>query len=86
MTNWVKNSLTCLPIVVLLTFNLSVFYGLQSHSNHPFLFVPNTFLGEMFTANMKNMTSLFVSSRNAVLPFAIAKSYHPLLDFLKYNR
>ncbi|XP_003493587.1 facilitated trehalose transporter Tret1-like [Bombus vosnesenskii] len=68
------NSLTWLPIVALLTFNLSMSCGLQP--------IPSTLLGEMFTANMKNMASLFVSSSNALLSFASAKSYQPFLDLV----
>nr|XP_033186596.1 facilitated trehalose transporter Tret1-like [Bombus vancouverensis nearcticus] len=68
------NNLTWLPIVALLTFNLSMSCGLQP--------IPSTLLGEMFTANMKNMASLFVSSSNALLSFASAKSYQPFLDLV----
>ncbi|CAL7933122.1 unnamed protein product [Xylocopa violacea] len=50
-------SLTWLPIIALLMFNLSICSGLQP--------IPSTLLGEMFTANMKNMASLFC--RRAIL-------------------
>ncbi|XP_076764730.1 facilitated trehalose transporter Tret1-like [Xylocopa sonorina] len=67
-------SLTWLPIIALLMFNLSTCSGLQP--------IPSTLLGEMFTANMKNIASLFVSSTNALLSFASAKSYQPFLDLV----
>ncbi|CAK9802293.1 Facilitated trehalose transporter Tret1 [Anthophora plagiata] len=67
-------ALTWLPIVALLTFNLSMSSGLQP--------IPSTLLGEMFTANMKNMASLCVSSSNALLSFASAKTYQPYLDLV----
>ncbi|CAL7933121.1 unnamed protein product [Xylocopa violacea] len=67
-------SLTWLPIIALLMFNLSICSGLQP--------IPSTLLGEMFTANMKNMASLFVSSTNALLSFASAKTYQPFLDLV----
>ncbi|KOC69476.1 Facilitated trehalose transporter Tret1 [Habropoda laboriosa] len=67
-------TLTWLPIVALLTFNLSMSSGLQP--------IPSTLLGEMFTANIKNMASLCVSSSNAVLSFVSAKTYQPYLDLV----
>lgn len=67
-------SLTWLPIVSLLAFNLSMSSGLQP--------IPSTLLGEMFTANMKNIASLFVSSNNALLSFISAKTYQPFLDLV----
>ncbi|KAF3420776.1 hypothetical protein E2986_04410 [Frieseomelitta varia] len=68
------NTLTWLPIIALLTLNLSMSSGL--------LPIPSTLLGEMFTANMKNMATLCVSSSNALLSFASAKSYQPFLDLV----
>lgn len=67
-------SLTWLPIAALLFFNLSMSCGLQP--------IPNTLLGEMFTANLKNIASLCVSTSNALLSFASIKSYQPLLDLI----
>ncbi|XP_017752576.1 PREDICTED: facilitated trehalose transporter Tret1-like [Eufriesea mexicana] len=67
-------SLTWLPIFALLFFNLSMSCGLQP--------IPNTLLGEMFTANLKTMASLCVSTSNALLSFTSTKTYQPLLDLI----
>lgn len=67
-------SLTWLPIMALLTFNLAMCSGFQP--------IPSTLLGEMFTANMKNIASLCVSSSNALLSFGSTKTYQPFLDLV----
>ncbi|XP_015439135.1 PREDICTED: facilitated trehalose transporter Tret1-like [Dufourea novaeangliae] len=67
-------SLTWLPIIAMLMFNVSVSSGLQP--------IPSTILGEVFPAKLKNMACLFVSSSNAILSFASAKTYQPLLDLI----
>ncbi|XP_076292223.1 facilitated trehalose transporter Tret1 [Lasioglossum baleicum] len=67
-------SLTWLPMVALILFNISVSAGLQP--------VPSTIMGEVFQANLKNMGCLFVSSSNALLSFASAKTYQPYLNLV----
>ncbi|XP_017884524.1 facilitated trehalose transporter Tret1-like [Ceratina calcarata] len=67
-------SLTCLPIISLLLFNFALGIGLQP--------IPSTLVGEMFTANMKNIASTFINCNNALLSFASAKTYQPFLDLV----
>lgn len=63
-----------LPIASLLGFNLSVAYGLVP--------VPNALLGEMFPADLKNIASLLISTMNALMSFACARTYQPFLDMV----
>ncbi|XP_076620668.1 facilitated trehalose transporter Tret1 isoform X2 [Colletes latitarsis] len=68
------NKLTWLPIISLLSFNLSVAIGL-----HP---IPSTLLGEMFPAHLKTVASLWVGSSNALMSFASTRTYQPYLDLV----
>ncbi|XP_078034001.1 facilitated trehalose transporter Tret1 [Augochlora pura] len=67
-------SFTWLPITALLIYNISVSAGLQP--------VPSTVMGEVFQAKLKNIGCMFVSSSNAVLSFASARTYQPYLDIV----
>ncbi|XP_043793694.1 facilitated trehalose transporter Tret1-like isoform X3 [Apis laboriosa] len=69
-----SKNLTWLPIISLLMFNLFIYSGLMP--------IPNTLLGEMFNAKLKNIASLFISCMNALLSFASTKTYQPFLDLV----
>ncbi|XP_053997126.1 facilitated trehalose transporter Tret1-like isoform X1 [Hylaeus anthracinus] len=69
-----SSNLTWLPIIAMLSFNLSVAGGLQP--------IPSTLLGEMFPASLKNVASLCVSSSNALMSFTSSRSYQPYLDLV----
>jgi len=70
--NFDPEQLTWLLIASLLSFNISVCYGLIP--------VPSTLLGEMFPANLKNLASLCIASGSAILTFMFSKTYQPFLD------
>ena len=67
-------SLTWLPMIALLAFNISVSSGLQP--------VPSAILGEIFPANLKNVACLVVHSNNALLSFTSTKTYQPFLNLV----
>ncbi|XP_031837333.1 facilitated trehalose transporter Tret1 isoform X2 [Nomia melanderi] len=67
-------SLTWLPLIALILFNISVCAGLQP--------VPSTILSEVFPTNLKSLGCLFVSSNNAILSFLSAKTYQPFLNLV----
>ncbi|XP_016922854.1 facilitated trehalose transporter Tret1-like isoform X1 [Apis cerana] len=69
-----SKNLTWLPIISLLMFNLFIYSGLMP--------IPNTLLGEMFNAKLKNIASLFISCINALLSFASTKTYQPFLNLV----
>ncbi|XP_043259065.1 facilitated trehalose transporter Tret1-like isoform X2 [Colletes gigas] len=68
------SKLTWLPIISLLSFNISVAIGLQP--------IPNTLLGEMFPAHLKTVASLLVGSSNALMSFTSTRTYQPYLDLV----
>ncbi|XP_025993915.1 facilitated trehalose transporter Tret1 [Solenopsis invicta] len=69
--NFDPEKLTWLSITSLLSFNLFVSCGLST--------VPSTLIGEIFSANLKNLASLCVFSTNALLAFMFVKTYQPFV-------
>lgn len=66
--------LTWFPVTSMLLFNLFVSYGLIP--------IPGALLSEMFPATTKNLAGLLVSSANAAISFACARSYQPFVDLV----